>query len=167
MKRRYTQALLVFVIFLVPVALLHLYASLETGNALNRMGEQIGLGEFRSTGGLPPGNPEYFDYVLSIVVENPTDVEITVAVRGIDLAFDDIQLGSILINDETTVEPRGEGELAGQLRITKSTLDKLRSRGEVEMTLDGEVNLTASFLWVSRSDYLPHGINLSRKILFE
>jgi hypothetical protein len=135
MKRRYTQALLVFVIFLVPVALLHLYASLETGNALNRMGEQIGLGEFRSAGGLPPGNPEYFDYVLSIVFENPTDVEITVAVRGIELAFDDIQLGSILINDETTVEPRGEGELAGQLRITKSTLDKLRSRGEVEMTL--------------------------------
>lgn len=167
MKRRYTQISLVIVLFLVPVILIHLYASLETGNALTEVGDRIGLAEFKSTGGLPPGDPEYLNYELSIAVENPADVDVTVAVRDVEVAFDDIQLGNILISSETTVEPRGSGELTGQLRISKSTLDKLRSRGEVEMTVNGEVNLTASFLWVTRSDYLPRGINLSRRILFE
>jgi hypothetical protein len=166
-SRCQARALVAISVCLAAVLLAHAYAAGRAEGALDAVEGNLRFGGFRLANALPPGDPEYYTYELTMVVENPTGVDVTIIVHDVEVTIGEINLGNIIPSAKKIIDARSKLELIGEFRISEDTIDGLRSQGETDLRLRGGMKVSSACLWVRRARDLPEGIDLSRGILFE
>jgi hypothetical protein len=152
---------------LIALASIHIYAASQVEGALAAAAGNIGIGDLRLTSALPSGDPQFYSFQATILLRNTAGTPVTASFYGVEANLGEMRLGSVLEDTEQTIDPGDEVRLAAEFRISRSSMERLRSWGEVVLRIDGGIDLTAGSLWVKRSKSLPAGIELERSTFFE
>ncbi len=159
--------LILLVLAAALILVLHLYATSTVQNSISSVEDTPQLQEFEISNAIPPGDPDRYIYSLNMSLENSTSNRVEVSLEDVELKLDGFNLGNVFGSPEDSIRPGGRVEFEAQPTLTKGTMEDLRSMGEIDMKVQGDLEVSSSFLWVKRSKLASGGINLTRKVLFE